>query len=94
VDRKQSLTASLRLGGACGVRAADPADPAPTDPAAPPLTPCDEKAEFARTWIRRFMETLDREVAEPDRVALMEARGQGRSRRRSHTAATSTPFWA
>jgi hypothetical protein len=85
MDRKGFFRASLGAGAlSAGVASAE-ADDAVQTPA--PLTPCDEKVGFARIWIKRFMDNLDREVEAARRIPLMEARGRSCARRDSVKAA-------
>jgi hypothetical protein len=77
MERKEFLRASLCLGAFCGAGSASAQE---GKAAAAPVTPCDEKAAFARVWITRFMESLDAHVEEPRRLALMEARGRSCAR--------------
>ena len=77
MERKEFLRASLCLGAFCG---AGPALAQEGKPAPAPVTPCDEKAAFARVWITRFMQSLDAQIDEPRRLALMEARGRSCAR--------------
>jgi hypothetical protein len=77
MNRKQFLGTFLCAGAAAGPLPA--AEDAQTT-TAPPLTPCDEKAEFARGWITRFVATLDAEVPAADLTGLMEARGRSCAR--------------
>jgi hypothetical protein len=83
MERKQFLKASLCLGALCGARSAIPQEAEPTVPEAPsPAEPsaCERNLEFARGWVRSFMENLDTQLPEPQRVALMEARGRACAR--------------
>jgi hypothetical protein len=91
MERKEFLKASLCLGALCGVRpaiaeatkAGSPAANPPTvppPPAPPQPSACEGKAEFARRWVKGLMENLDAQLTEPQRVALMEARGRGCAR--------------
>ena len=77
MERKEFLRASLCLGASCG---AGPALGQEGKPGAAPVTPCDEKAAFARSWIKHFMASLDAHIDEPRRLALMEARGRSCAR--------------
>jgi predicted hydrocarbon binding protein len=77
MDRKDFLRASLCLGAFCGAR---PAAGQQENTAPPPPNPCERKAEFTRLWIKRFMDELDVLIPEPQRIALMEARGRSCAR--------------
>jgi predicted hydrocarbon binding protein len=78
MNRKQFLGAFLCAGAGAGrLQAGDRAEETGV---APPLTPCEEKVDFAHGWITRFMESLDAEVPPPDRIALLEARGRSCAR--------------
>jgi hypothetical protein len=79
MDRKEFFRASLGAGTLAVGAASGGADEAAE--AAPPLTPCPERAAFARVWIKRFMDNLDAQVEAPKRVPLMEARGRSCARR-------------
>jgi len=76
MERSQFLRTSLCLGALCGVRplAAEQAQAVEPAPPAPP-SPCERTVAFARNWVRSFMENLDAQLPEAQRVALMEARG-------------------
>jgi hypothetical protein len=85
MERKEFLKASLCLGALCGARLAaadEPTGQAPAtaSPSAPEPSPCERNAEFAHRWVRSFMENLDAQLSEPQRVALMEARGRACAR--------------
>ncbi len=90
MERKQFLKASLCLGALCGTgqviaeepgKAAAPPPAPPTPPPAPARpAACEQTAEFARRWVRSFMEGLDVQLAEPQRIALMNARGRACAR--------------
>jgi hypothetical protein len=47
---------------------------------AAPLTPCAERVDFSRGWIKRFMENLDQHLDGPRRVRLLETRGRSCAR--------------
>jgi len=85
MERKQFLKASLCLGALCGARSAfsqetEPAATAAASPSAPQPSACERQLEFARGWVRSFMEGVDAQLPEPQRVALMEARGRACAR--------------
>jgi hypothetical protein len=72
----------LRVALGLGLPGASPAPGAAdeTGPPVAPLTPCEERVDFARGWIQRFMENLDQQIDEPRRVQLLEARGRSCAR--------------
>lgn len=93
MERKAFLKASFCLGALCGTGAiaeqTKPSAPAPNPPTAPPPaapqqpTACERDAAFAawaRRWVVGLMENLDTQIGEPQRVALMEARGRACAR--------------
>jgi hypothetical protein len=85
MERKQFLKASLCLGALCGARSAIPQETKPEPPesasaSASQPSACERNAEFARGWVRSFMEILDAQLSEPERVALLEARGRACAR--------------
>lgn len=92
MDRKEFLGKSLQvvagLGLACPCLAAGGETPsAKPDPGqAPPCprtsgdyphaTPFEKRADFAKTWTRRFMRVMDERLDEATRRGLMEANGR------------------
>ena len=77
MDRKEFFRASLGMGAACVGASRSEAEDAQ---AAPPLTPCEERADFARIWVKRFMDNFDEQVGVSKRLLLMEARGRSCAR--------------
>jgi hypothetical protein len=71
MERKEFLKASLCLGALCGA----PALGGDEKPSA-----CERNMEFARRWVKDFMDHVDGQLAEPQRVQLMQARGRSCAR--------------
>ena len=87
MERKHFLKASLCLGALCGVR---PLLGAEEKPAAPPPNPCAGALDYAAHWVKDLMDQADVQLTEPQRKALMEARG--RSCAKSGAARRAEPF--
>ncbi len=81
MERKAFLKASLCLGALCGAGAG--AGEAPPPPSPPQPGPCERDAAFAgwaRHWAKGLVDDLDAQLSEPQRVAVMEARGRSCAR--------------
>jgi predicted hydrocarbon binding protein len=88
MERKQFLKASFCLGALCG---AHPLLGEEEKPAAPPPTnPCAGALGYAAHWVKDLMDQADIQLTEPQRKALMEARG--RSCAKSGAARRAEPF--
>src|SRR5512134_1825950 len=88
MERKDFLKASLCLGAFCGaLPAAAEEKPAP---AAAPANPCKGAMAYARHWVKDLIDQADAQLTEPQRKALLEARG--RSCARSGGAKRAVPF--
>ncbi len=94
MERKHFLKASLCLGAFCGVRPVLGAEEKPAGeekPAAPPPpNPCAGAIGYAAHWVKDLMDQADLQLTEPQRKALMEARG--RSCAKSGAARRAEPF--
>jgi hypothetical protein len=86
MDRKHFLKASLCLGALCG---AGPLADAQEKPAAPE-NPCAGAMGYARRWVKDLIDHADTQLTEPQRRALLEARG--RSCAKSGAARRAEPF--
>ena len=72
---KRSLPAALcSCGAALSLASGGRGAPAFDD--CPACTPCEEKAAFAKTWVKRFMDVLDGELDAATRLRLMEINGR------------------
>jgi hypothetical protein len=97
MDRKDFLKASLYLGAFCGALpgsaqdnpTADKAADKPGPPSAP-ANPCAGAMGYARHWVKDLIDQADAQLTEPQRKALLEARG--RSCARSGAAMRAVPF--
>ena len=87
MERKQFLKASLCLGAVCGLR---PALGGAEEPPAAPENPCAGAMAYARHWVKDLIDQADAQLSEPQRRALLEARG--RSCARAGAAARALPF--
>lgn len=79
MNRKTFLTRSLpaalcSCGAVLSLQPESPGEPIFDD--CPECTPCEQKVEFAKTWVKRFMDILDRELDEKTRLELMEINGR------------------
>src|SRR5512141_2492321 len=89
MDRKHFLKASLCLGAASGL---GPVLGAEEKPAAPPApeNPCAGAMSYARHWVKDLIDQADAQLTEPQRKALLEARG--RSCAKAGGALRAAPF--
>jgi predicted hydrocarbon binding protein len=87
MERKQFLKASLCLGAFCG---AHPLLGEEEKQAPPPTNPCAGALGYAAHWVKDLMDQADVQLTEPQRKALMEARG--RSCAKSGAARRAEPF--
>jgi hypothetical protein len=71
MDRKQFLKASLCLGAFSGAPSL-----AQEKPAAPEKDPCADAVGYARHWVKDLIDQADAQLPEPQRRALLEARGR------------------
>ncbi len=88
MERKDFLRASLCLGAFCGALPAG-AEEKPA-PASAPANPCAGAMAYARHWVKDLIDQADAQLTEPQRKALLEARG--RSCARSGAAKRAVPF--
>src|SRR5512140_2184991 len=89
MERKHFLRASLCLGAVCGLRPVLDAEEKPA-PAPAPENPCAGAMGYARHWVKDLIDQADAQLTEPQRQALLEARG--RSCARSGAANRAVPF--
>lgn len=86
MDRNEFLSTSLKAGVCCGAvaflrdRAAfaegvAPAAKAPAEPK-PSASPPEKRVDFAKTWVKRFMDILDSRLDEETRKGIMEENGR------------------
>jgi hypothetical protein len=87
MDRKHFLKASLCLGALCGTR---PLADAQEKPTAPESNPCAGAMRYARHWVKDLIDQADAQLTEPQRRALLEARG--RSCAKGGAARRAEPF--
>ena len=87
MDRKYFLKASLCLSAASGTRSLAGAD---EKPAGPESNPCAGAMGYARHWVKDLIDQADAQLTEPQRRALLEARG--RSCAKSGAARRAAPF--
>jgi hypothetical protein len=83
MDRKDFLKASLCLGAFCGGRPAGADDKPAADkpgPPAAPANPCAGAMAYARHWVKDLIDQADTQLSEPQRKALLEARGRSCAR--------------
>jgi hypothetical protein len=85
MERKQFLRVTLCMGALGGVQQAlgekkDATTETPAPPTAESANACEQQAEFGRKLLTRFMEDIDAQLDESQRVALMEARGRSCAR--------------
>jgi len=73
MERKHFLKASLGLGAFCGV---GPLLGAEEKAVAPPPNPCAGALDYAAHWVKDLMDQADVQLTEPQRKALLEARGR------------------
>jgi hypothetical protein len=86
MDRKHFLRASLCLGAFCGVRSLG----AEEEPSPAPENPCAGAMGYARHWVKDLIDHADAQMSEPQRKALLEARG--RSCAQGGAARRAEPF--
>ncbi len=89
MERKHFLRASLCLGAVCGLRPVLGAEEKPT-PAPAPENPCAGAMAYARHWVKDLIDQADAQLTEPQRQALLEARG--RSCAKADAARRAAPF--
>jgi hypothetical protein len=70
------LTALQRLSGAAPAAASEPALPPAPAPSGLPLTPAQERIEFAERWAKRFFDIFDAHLDEATREKIMMANGR------------------
>jgi hypothetical protein len=83
MNRKDFLKASLCLGALCGATPADADEKPPAEkpaPAAGPANPCAGAMGYARHWVKDLIDQADATLTEPQRKALLEARGRSCAR--------------
>lgn len=89
MERKHFLRGSLCLGAVCGLHpvlgAEEKAAPAPA-----PVNPCAGAMGYARHWVKDLIDHADAQLTEPQRKALLEARG--RSCAKAGAALRAAPF--
>ncbi len=88
MERKQFLRASLCLGAVCGLRPVPGG--AEEKPAVAPENPCAGAMAYARHWVKDLIDQADAQLSEPQRKALLEARG--RSCATAGAAQRAAPF--
>jgi predicted hydrocarbon binding protein len=89
MERKHFLRASLCLGAVCGLRPVLGAEEKPS-PASAPENPCAGAMGYARHWVKDLIDQADAQLTEPQRKALLEARG--RSCAKAGAAQRAAPF--
>ncbi len=75
---KSLLTPGIACGCAMGLGPAGILDkiiPSGNPVENPNETPCNEKMEFAQTWVKRFFEIVDQQLDEETRTRLMQLNG-------------------
>jgi predicted hydrocarbon binding protein len=89
MERKHFLRTSLCLGALCGLHPVLGAE-GKVETAAAPENPCAGAMAYARHWVKDLIDQADAQLSEPQRRALLEARG--RSCAKAGGAQRAAPF--